>query len=233
MTSDYAPMMDEQRIKLIRAWHDHGYETQRASLPRRMSFMGLDLQIGPEVFAPDTDDETGDPFHQAVAAEVKPGERVLDMGTGSGVSGILAARKGALVVAVDVNPIAVECARQNAERNGVADKITFAVADVFDGVEGDFDLIVFDPPFRWFKPRDLLEAGSTDENYRALTRFITEVKGWLRPNGRVLLNFGTSGDIDYLYSLIDKVGLKKEVRPYGEVTRDGWTARYYTITLTV
>ena len=73
---------------------------------------------------------------------------LLDMGTGSGVSGILAARKGALVVAVDVNPMAVACARQNAKRNGVADKMTFAVADVFEGVEGDFDLIVFDPPFR-------------------------------------------------------------------------------------
>jgi release factor glutamine methyltransferase len=65
---------------------------------------------------------------------------LLDMGTGSGVS--------ALVVAVDVNPMAVACARQNAERTGVADKMTFAVADVFEGVEGDFDLIVLDPPFR-------------------------------------------------------------------------------------
>jgi hypothetical protein len=84
----------------------------------------------------------------------------------------------------------------------VADRITFALGDVVDGVDGDFDLIVFDPPFRWFKPRDLLEAGSTDENYRALTRFIAQVKGRLRPNGRVLLNFGTTADIDYLYSLI-------------------------------
>jgi len=233
MTKDYRPLMPEERIGVIRAWHEHGYQMQRASLPKRMSFMGLDLQIGEEVFAPDSADAKGDPYHRAVEAEVKPSDRVLDMGTGSGVSGILAARKGARVVAVDVNPNAVVCARQNAERNGVADRMTFALADVFDGVEGDFDLIVFDPPFRWFKPRDLLEAGSTDENYRALTRFMAEVKGRLRPNGRVLLNFGTSADIDYLYGLIRKTGMKREQRLYGEVTSEGFTARYYIIKLTV
>ena len=59
--------------------------------------------------------------------------------------------------------LGASCTYQMPSGNGVADRMTFAVADVFDGVEGDFDLIVFDPPFRWFKPRDLLEAGSTDE----------------------------------------------------------------------
>jgi hypothetical protein len=88
---------------------------------------------------------------------------------------------------------------------------------------------VFDPPFRWFKPRDLLEMGTADKNYRGLTRFIAEAGDRLRPGGRILLNFGTSGDIDYLYRRIEKAGLSKEVTPYGEATRDGMTARYYTI----
>ena len=145
---------------------------------------------------------------------------------------ILAARRGADVVAVDVNPKAIDCARQNAERNGVADRISFVVGDIFDGVEGDFDLIVFDPPFRWFKPRDLLEMGTADENYRGLTRFMAQVRSRLRAGGRVLLNFGTSGDIDYLYNLIEKAGLHREVIPYGEATRDGLTAHYCWIRLT-
>ncbi len=225
-------MMSEERARLIRVWHDHAYEMQRASLPARMRFMGLDLDIAEDVFAPHSDDGEGDPYHLAVQAEVKEGERVLDMGTGSGVSAILAARAGAEVVAVDVNPKAVGCARQNAERNGVADRITFFAADIFDGVTGTFDLIVFDPPFRWFKPRDLLEMGTADENYQGLTRFMNQAPDRLRRGGRVLLNFGTSGDIDYLYSLIAKVGLRKEVTPYGEATRDGMTAHYFWIRLT-
>src|SRR5207245_6786718 len=128
------------------------------------------------------------------------------MGTGSGVSALLAARRGAEVVAVDINLTAVECAKSNAERNGLMDPITFVVGDIFEGVEGTFDLIVFDPPFRWFKPRDLLEMGTADENYRGLTKFMAEAKERLRPGGRVILNFGTSGDIEYLYGLIDRAG---------------------------
>jgi release factor glutamine methyltransferase len=224
--------MSEERVQLLRVWHDRAYEMQRAGLPAQMSLMGLDLYIAEDVFAPDTDDSEGDPFHQAVEAEVEAGERVLDMGTGSGVSAILAARAGAEVVAVDVNPKAVECARDNAERNGVAGRITFLVADIFDGVEGDFDLIVFDPPFRWYKPRDLLEMGTADENYRGLTRFMAQAEDRLRPGGRILLNFGTSGDIDYLYTLIERAGFRKEVTAYGESTRDGMTACYYRIRLT-
>jgi release factor glutamine methyltransferase len=231
MSSDYRPRMSEERVNLLPTWHDRAYETQRSSLPARMSFMGLKLHIDEGVFAPHGHEE-GDPFHQAVEAEVHSSDRVLDMGTGSGVSGILAARAGADVVAVDINPKSVECASRNAARNAVSDKIIFVLGDLFDGVEGDFDLIVFDPPFRWFKPRDLLETGIADENYRALTRFMTEAKGRLRPGGRILLHFGSSGDIDYLYELIERAGFNRDVIPSGEATRDGMTAHYYTIRLT-
>jgi len=56
---------------------------------------------------------------------VNEGERVLDMGTGSGVNAILAATKGAQVLAVDINPRAVEAARANAQGNGVAHKVEY------------------------------------------------------------------------------------------------------------
>jgi release factor glutamine methyltransferase len=196
-----------------------------------MSFMGLDLRIDEDVFAPQGD-AIGDAFHQAVAGEIRPADRVLDMGTGSGVSGILAARAGATVVAVDVNPKAVACARANAARNGVADRMTCLEGDVFGPVEGDFDLIVFDPPFRWFAPRDLLDVGTADEDYQTLTRFMAEAKARLRPGGRIVLNFGTSGDMDYLRELADREGYRWYARLYGQATQDGLTAQYYVIRLT-
>lgn len=217
---------------MLRIWHERAYETQRARLPMQMTFMGLELRISEDVFAPDTDDPDGDPFHRAVEAEVRAGDRVLDMGTGSGVSAILAARAGATVVAVDVNPVAVECAHENAESNGVAERIAFIVGDVFDGVDGGFDLIVFDPPFRWFKPRDLLDVGSSDDGYRALTRFMAQAKDRLRPGGRILLNFGSSGDIDYVFRLIDEARFRRRVTRYGEAIRHGIIAQYYIVRLT-
>ena len=230
MPDDYRPMMSEERARRLREWHKSAHEAIQASVPVHMSFMGLDMYVTEDVLPPNGPEE-GDPFHQAVLAEVRPSDRVLDMGTGSGVSAILAAQVTPSVVAVDINPKAINCAIANAQRNGVRGRITFIHGDVFDQVEGDFDLIVFDPPFRWFAAHDLLELAHADEGYRTLTTFMAEVRGFLRPGGRILLNFGTSGDIDYLYNLIDEAGFEKEVVPYGEATRVGLTAHYYTIRL--
>lgn len=139
---------------------------------------------------------------EAVLAEARQGDRVLDMGTGCGVNAILAAARGAQVVAVDVNAKAIAAARANAERNGVADRVQVRHSDVFSDVDGAFDLIVFDPPFRWFKPRGLAETAITDEGYRAMTSFFRQACRHLAPDGRMLIFVGTSGDIGYLKHLM-------------------------------
>lgn len=65
---------------------------------------------------------------------------MLDLGTGSGVNGIVAAARSSDVVAVDVNPSAVECARKNAELNGVGSRCGVRESDLFENVTGRFDL---------------------------------------------------------------------------------------------
>ena len=221
-------MMSAERARRLRRWHLESDKELREGLPRRMFYLGLELLIPEAVFAPGGRGS----FHPAVRDEVKSSDRVLDMGTGSGIVAILAAARSSDVVAVDINPKAVEAARANAVLNGVADRIVFSVSDVFAAVEGAFDLIIFDPPFRWFKARDLLELSHTDENYQALTRFMHEVSQRLRPGGRVLLNFGTSGDIDYLYHLIEDAHLKKDVLATDELVTDDLTVTYYVFRLT-
>jgi release factor glutamine methyltransferase len=220
--------MPPEQAKLLRRWHDASHAALRARLPADVMFMGLRLSVSENVFPVDESKE-GDPYHQAVAREVGSGMRVLDMGTGSGVSALLAARAGSDVVAVDVNAEAVACARANAQRNGLADQVTFVHADLFQGVKGDFDLIIFDPPFRWFEPRDLLEGSHTDGDYRTLTAFMTEAPNRLRVGGRIIMNFGTSGDLDYLRELISRSGLASEETHYGEASKSGFTAQYYVI----
>lgn len=220
-------MMPAARARRLRQWHVEADKELRRGLPRRMFYLGLELVIPETVFAP----ASGGPFDLVVCDEVKPDDRVLDMGTGSGISAILAALRSKTVVAVDINPQAVEAARANAVRNGVADRISVRQSDVFEAVEGVFDLIIFNPPFRWFKARDLLELSTADENYQALTRFMREVRDHLRPGGRILLNFATSGDIDYLYQLITGAGLKKEVLSRQEVATEDLTVTYFVFRL--
>lgn len=169
---------------------------------------------------------------QAVLSETRQGDRVLDMGTGCGVNAILAATRGAQVVAVDVNPKAVTAARANADRNGVAKRIQVRHSDVFSAVDEAFDLIVFDLPFRRFKPRDLAETAITDEGYRAMTSFFRQARRHLTPGARMLIFFGTSGDMGYLKRLMAEEGFSWAEVAQLQGDRDGVPVDYATFKVT-
>jgi release factor glutamine methyltransferase len=165
---------------------------------------------------------------RAVLREVRETDRVLDMGTGSGVQAILAASKSSNVIAVDVNPFAVECAKANVNLNKLSSRITVKESDLFENVKGKFDLIIFDPPFRWFEPRDIWERSCADKEYRTLGLFFENAEKYLNDKGRILMVFGTSGDIVYFKHLIRKYGFRR--RQIFKESRVGWT--YFTYRLT-
>jgi release factor glutamine methyltransferase len=102
---------------------------------------------------------------------------------------------------------------------------------MFAAVEGDFDLAVIDPPFRWFAPRDLTEAAIADEGYAGVERFFAGIRERLRPGGRVLLFFGTSGDQDHVLGLAAGAGMTVEPVATRELRRDGITVTYSTFRL--
>ena len=75
--------------------------------------------------------------------EIKGGERVLDVGTGSGILGIGAILLGAAdVEGVDIDPTAVKVAIENAQLNGVEDKFQIKVGDLADQASGEYDIVV-------------------------------------------------------------------------------------------
>jgi release factor glutamine methyltransferase len=80
-------------------------------------------------------------------------------------------------------------------------------------------------------PRDELEVATADEQYRTLTKFMLEAKNYLSEDGRVVLFFGTSGDLAYLYRLIDQAGFSRKVLAEGSATRDAHTAAYFAFLL--
>jgi release factor glutamine methyltransferase len=225
------PTLSKEHVEQVRRWHERAYSEGRAEGRGEQSFeyLGTEIVVPPDVM-PVT--PMSHLLGAAVLAEVKTGERVLDMGSGSGVNAILAATKGARVLAIDINPHALAAAEANAERNGVADLVEVKYSDVFSEVEGTFDLVVFDPPFRWFRPRDMLEAAMTDEGYRAMTTFFRHLRSHLCPGGRALIFFGTSGDLGYLQQLVADCGFVSEVVAQDELTRDAWRVEYFAFRLT-
>ncbi|MEI6131333.1 MAG: peptide chain release factor N(5)-glutamine methyltransferase [Bacillota bacterium] len=79
--------------------------------------------------------------------EVSP--RVLDLCTGSGCIGISVAKyfSGASIVSTDISLDAIEVARKNSIENGVESQIEFVQSNMFDKIEGKFDLIISNPPY--------------------------------------------------------------------------------------
>ncbi|TVS99777.1 class I SAM-dependent methyltransferase [Amycolatopsis bartoniae] len=218
-------MLSPDDVDRIHRWHEEANAGIRSDTPRTFTYLGHTIVVPPDVMPLSG---TSALLGEAVLEEVREDDRVLDVGTGSGVNAILAASKSRDVVAVDIHPRALEAARENAERNGVADRITVLHSDVFENVEGRFDLVVFDPPFRWFAPRDLFEAAITDEDYRALRTFFRHAKAHLTDRGRLLVFFGTTGDLAFLRQLADDAGFTTEIARRQELIRDGRIVEYFT-----
>ncbi len=144
-----------------------------------------------------------DSFLFAENLKVQVGKHVLDMGTGCGILGILAAKKARDVIAVDVNPYAVRCAKGNAILNNVHSKMAFLWDDLFKCLseKAKFDLILFNAPYL---PVDDGEADSWlgrawaggTTGRQVINRFISEVSKHLKPTGRVLLMQSTLANVD-------------------------------------
>ena len=120
------------------------------------------------------------------------GRSVLDVGTGTGVLALLAARVGAArVVATDSNPKAVENVGLNAARLDLEGKIDVrGPAHLFESVQGErFDTIIFNAPWIQGEPRTLYDTANYDPGYRVLDGFLREVREHLTPDGAILLQY--------------------------------------------
>ena len=166
-------------------------------------FWGLELEVTPAVLTPRPETELI--IEEALAAWAgRPGPaRVIDVGTGTGCLAIALAREfaPARIVAVDVSGAALDVARRNARRHGVADRIRFMQADLLTGVRGHADLIVSNPPYvprvttpplppevRDHEPAIALFGG--EDGLDPMRQLVTQAASRLRPGGLLIAEFG-------------------------------------------
>lgn len=174
--------------------------------PYVQEFCGSTFEMLPGVFNPSYGEGAG---LLVAFLGVQKGEHVLEVGTGSGAVAIIAAKEAERVVATDISPVAVECARRNVARMGLKDKVDVRQGEVFKPLRAEerFSLILFNPPFMCGKPSDWLEAAMYDEGHAALTCFLSELAHWLTEDGRALVVFSTAGDILHFGHEIERHGL--------------------------
>lgn len=128
---------------------------------------------------------------------------IADIGTGSGCIVVATATvlTGARFVATDISAEAVEVAQANAERHGVADRITFGVGDLLEPLPGPMDIIIANPPYipaenlaelqaeiRDHEPRVAVDGG--DGGMTIAERLVRSAPGYMKPGGRLLMEVG-------------------------------------------
>lgn len=161
-------------------------------------FWGHAFRVTPDVLDPRP--ETECLIAEALAA---PFTRVLDLGTGSGaiLATLLSERPEASGIGTDLSAPALEVAAANAATLGVAARARFLRADWCDGVPGQFDLIVSNPPYisddemetlapevrDWEPWLALTPGGDGLDPYRSITRDAPER---LSPGGRLIVEIG-------------------------------------------
>jgi release factor glutamine methyltransferase len=140
------------------------------------------------------------------------GKRVLDIGTGSGILALAAARAGAdSVVAVDINPNAALTASDNARANGLDGRVRAVCSNLLSALSPDlkFDVIVTNPPYFAGEPRDLADrAWHAGPGCRDIALLFEQARERLAPGGCLYLLISSDCDLDLFAAMIERAGFR-------------------------
>lgn len=168
--------------------------------------LGLPLVVLPGVLNPALFRTSGVVLDALRGGAIPAGAMVLDLGTGSGVLAVAAARTARSVVAVDINPTAVRCARINALLNEVEDRVEVRHGDLFDPVAGErFDVVFCNPPFYRGEPRTPFEVALYSTDFAR--RFADGLTHHLVADGFALVVLSSDGDITGFETAFRDAGL--------------------------
>jgi tRNA1(Val) A37 N6-methylase TrmN6 len=196
-----------KKITDVRLWN---WLQHRVDLPLFVTVGKADLVVYPGIMNPRF---SHSPDFLMSFWSIPAGARVLDIGCGCGVLGINALLAGAgELVAVDLNPVAVENTNENLRRNNVSHLGRAMISDVFSGVSGQFDIILFNPPYWGDKPAsDLLERASFDSpDHGFLSTGIEQLRNYLKPNGRCFIAHSDQGNLSLLVQKLESANLSIE-----------------------
>ena len=183
--------------------------TRRTTMVSRAA--GFRLTVPPTVFPPRIF-ITSEFFAGFLGGLDLRGKRVAEVGTGSGILALAAARAGAAnVVAIDINPNAAKAAAANAAANGLAAPVTAVCSNLLSAIAPRplFDVILSSPPSFPGEPKDLADrAWHAGPNYRDIALLFDQARERLKPDGCLYVLLSSDSDLNVLGDLIKRAGFR-------------------------
>ena len=181
------------------------------SSAKTIFYADLSFEVFEEVYEPADDTFLiADKLDQAIVE----GDTVLDIGTGCGILAVIASKKAGKVVATDVNPHAVECAKRNAKANRAASNLEVRLGDLFEPIlkTEKFDVILFNAPYLPSTPEEQKAwisrawAGGR-AGRKIIDNFIANAPNYLEAKGRILLAQSTLSNVQRTLMRFSDIGL--------------------------
>ena len=176
---------------------------------KRIFFNDCAFNLSRDVYEP-----AEDTFLLAEHLVVNETDTVLDLGTGCGILGILAAKRARKVVVTDLNPQAVHCAKINAKFNGVSEKMEYLAGDLFRPIKKTekFSVLIFNAPYLPSENEEqetwigrAWAGGPTGR--QIIDRFLADATHYLKRAGRVLLVQSTLSHVSKTINKLQEAGL--------------------------
>jgi release factor glutamine methyltransferase len=180
------------------------------SKKRRYRYKNIRLQVPSSVFHPGFFFSTHLLLDQIQAWPLK-NKKLLEPGAGSGLISIYAAQKGAMVTATDINPVAVECLRENSRENNV--QIDILRSDLFDEIPSQlFDIIVINPPYYKKDPESYSDyAWNCGSNGEYFTKLFTQLRGYTHSETKILMVLCDGCDMEMIKEMAFQNGYRMDL----------------------
>ncbi len=151
------------------------------SKSRNFSYDNITIKIHPDIFPPQMTFSTKILLDFVNELDLE-NKTFLELGCGSGIISLLAAKKGANVIATDINQIALDYLDINASENRL--KVKTVYSDLFDNIENkSIEHIVINPPYYPKKPRSIKEqAWFCGENFEYFEKLFGQLPNYLAEN---------------------------------------------------
>jgi release factor glutamine methyltransferase len=181
------------------------------SKTRMYRYDDIQLKIPPQVFHPGFFSSTRFLLHYISGLSLKD-KNFLELGAGSGLIAIQAAKKGALVTATDINPVAIDYLYSNSAQNNVS--LEIIRSNLFADIPcQSFDIIAINPPYYKKQPVTLQDfAWYCGENGEYFSGLFSQLSAYIHDKTEILMVLCDGCDIKMIERMSEREGFKIQLK---------------------